>query len=699
MRAMGRRNLVACEGWDASSLRSMFMALPALGLFLLLLPSTHAADLMEAPRPKRQSVAELWGSIGAAPPEGKPAGLSPNHPSVRRSLEPDSSGYDALAGRLRIDLDFEDQAISGRIDWTLLVTAANLEHLCFDLDDSMLVRSVDLGGICPVYTHSESLLCIHLPQPAVAGDTVVVSIEYGGRPRLGFLWSLSFDEHNGVPIAYTNCEPAGSRMWWPCKDRPDDKFTMQLTVVVPDTLIAVSNGLLAGVEEPSPGKKAYTWVERYPISTYLVSFVATNFRSFHDTYVALDSTEMPLDYYAYPEDLEAAEEKWAFTPRVIEAFARLFGEYPFLDEKYGMAEFPWPGAMENQTLTSMGEYFLRLPQTEQPVVVHELAHQWWGDWVTCGTWKDIWLNEGFATYSEALWAEWVGGPDSLKAVMQAKKRPVFHGPIYDPLFLFNSTVYNKGAWALHMLRWVVGDSLFFHALRSYGQNHAYSNATTEELRETFEEVSGMDLGWFFEEWVYGEGRPTYWAHWEPFAPSLDGPCLVRMTIWQESSGDQMFKMPLCVRFDLGEEGTFDAVLWDSLEVQTFTIETPAVPLSASLDPDGWVLCSIRFVSDPQGAETPHTLTRWALGSPRPNPAVSATSIPLLVAPDGRRPPRLLIYDLQGRIVKHLHAGSSGYLWDGLNETGMPVAGGVYLGRLEGATSPGSAVRILRLGWH
>jgi aminopeptidase N len=577
--------------------------------------------------------------------------------------------------------------------------------LVFDFSDALPVLWASIDGVPAAFTQADDLLRLRFPAPPAPGDTLEASIAYRGRPEPGFLVGLRFSHHEGVSVVYTNCEPIAARTWWPCKDRPDDKFTADLRFIVPDTLIAASNGTLRETLELPGARRLFHWEERYPIATYLVSLVATDFATFSDTYVAADGREMPLTYYAFPEDLPRAMQDWAFTPRAIAALAGIFGEYPFLDEKYGMAQFPWAGAMEHQTLTSMGTYFLRLPEPADWVVVHELAHQWWGDLVTCGTWRDIWLNEGFATYAEALWAEHLAGPDSLRAVMQSKKSDHFHGACYDPDFIFNATVYRKGAWALHMLRRVVGNETFFAALRRYAADHAYGAAVTEDLKRAFESQWGHDLDWFFAEWIYGEGQPRYRVRWEPVAAEAPAGARARIEIVQESTGPDLFKMPLDALFLLRGGGEFRTVLWDSLAEQVFTVEVPAMPESLAIDPDGWVLGEVLYVAEPGATGEPSASHRagLALGAAAPNPSSASFRIPLRCEAPPTSGAWLSICDAAGRLVRRLGpspaaGGGWAFVWDGRDARGREAPAGIYLGRLETAAPAARVdrVRILRM---
>lgn len=613
----------------------------------------------------------------------------------REHWDPDSSGYDAVHVEMVVEPGIADESIDGQVVWTVVLRDPPPAELTFDFSDTMEVWCAEIGGLPCRMTHAQDRLTLYPPVPVEAGDTLRARIAYRGIPERGFLWGFDVSHHEGVPIIYTNCEPIAARTWWPCKDRPDDKFQADLSFIVPDSLIAASNGTLVETLALPGERTLYHWRESYPITTYLVSLVATNFATFDDTYIAIDGTEMPLTYFAYPEHLANAQAYWAFTPEAIGFYAELFGEYPFLGEKYGMAEYPWSGAMEHQTLTSMGAYFLTMSEPSDWVVVHELAHQWWGNWVTCGTWRDIWLNEGFAVYSEALWAEHLGGADSLRTFMLAKASDHFSGACYDPNFLFNATVYRKGAWVMHMLRHVVGDALFFETLRLWGERHAYGCAVTADLQAIFEEQWGHSLAWFFDQWVYGEGQPRYRVRWDPVAAAADGETIVRIEVLQETTGPTCFKMPLDARFTLAGGELFETILWDSLSAQEFTVTVPETPTRLQIDPMDWILGRVLYVASPSDAPLPPPATRLVLGSPRPNPSSERVRFDL---PAGMPASRLLIYDAAGRLVRQLpiSAGAEGLLWNGRDEQGRAVASGNYIARMDGAhNSEAQRILILR----
>jgi (E)-4-hydroxy-3-methyl-but-2-enyl pyrophosphate reductase len=618
--------------------------------------------------------------------------------------EPDSTGYDALHVRLTVTPDIEAVGLDGEAIWTVVVTEPELTSLMFDFFDNMTVRQAQVNGSLTTCSRGNNRLRLALPSTPSIGDTLVARISYTGVPEHGYFWGYDVRYHDDVPIVYTSCEPIASRTWWPNKDRPDDKFTADLIFIVPDTLTAVSNGVLVEQTQLSGNRKRFHWHEAYPIVSYLVSLTATNFAYFEDTYTAIDGTEMPLTYWAYPEDLERAQSEWAITKEAISLFANLFGEYPFIDEKYGMAEYPWGGAMEHQTLSSMGDYFFDYEATHAWVVVHELAHQWWGDWVTCEDWRDIWLNEGFATYCEALWAESQGGADSLRTYMKTKQSDFWRGSVYDPNFVLNGAVYRKGAWVLHMLRHVMGDDAFFPALRTYGARHAYSTAVTGDLVEVCEEFHGESLEWFFQQWIYGEGQPRYRLRWEPETPPFGDDYFVRLDVIQESTGPHLFKMPIDLVFHLTDGSEVATVIWDSLAQQEFMIQLPCELDSISVDPGGWLLAQTYYITEPQGVPDDELLRNpaFTLGAPSPNPMQQGTTIAFIKGSDETQSildeVELAIYDVSGRQIRRLDLdrdirGNLNFHWDGNTDHGFRATPGIYFARPSKGTDTNRATSL------
>ncbi|MFZ0391694.1 MAG: M1 family metallopeptidase, partial [Calditrichia bacterium] len=501
------------------------------------------------------------------------------------------SQYDVRFYDLQLELFPEFELLKGRVTITGQSLITGLTQVELDLYSPMTVDSVLAAGQPLAFTHDGLLLTVTLPAPAALNSLFSFTVVYQGNPETAYLGSWFWDEHQGESIIWSLSEPFGAPGWWPCKDDPADKAdSVFMEVILPDSLLTVSNGLLKSEQSLTGGRKSYRWETRYPVSTYLVALTATNFSQFQDWYISTGGDSMPVDFYVYPEHLNAAIEDFNVTVPMMNFFATVFGEYPFLQEKYGLVEFPWGGAMEHQTITSYGSGLITGNHYYDYINVHELAHQWFGDAITMRSWSHIWLNEGFASYAEALWQEHLAGASAYQAYMAQLDPGSFTGSVYvadttDINALFGQTVYYKGAWVLHMLRGVLGDADFFNALQTYANSPAlqYGTAVTEDFRQICETVSGYDLSWFFDQWIYREGRPHYVFNWE--VSGNQAPFTTTLTLHQLGG---LYKMPLQIRLSgAGNNSVF--TVWDSLEVQQFQFTTSFEPALLEVDPEQWVL--------------------------------------------------------------------------------------------------------------
>jgi aminopeptidase N len=366
--------------------------------------------------------------------------------------------------------------------------------------------------------------------------------------------------------------------------------------------MGLSNGLLTDSIQNGDSTTTFNWKSSYPIATYLVSVAVSKYCYWSDTYTSLDGTkQMPVVYYAFPKDSANAYNDWKRTPEMIRFFAKTYGEYPFINEKYGMAMFGWTqGSMENQTLTSMGYLIVDGNNSYEEIVVHELSHQWFGDAVTLKDWKNIWLNEGFATYSEALWEEYTKGKAAYLDYMRKYDYGYFKGTVYAPEgYIFSPsvypTIYQKGGWVLHMLRGVIGDENFFKLLREYFEKYEYKNAETKDFQTLAEEVSGQKMDWFFDEWVYeGTGRPRYEYSWkfENFQDQPNtGAYTVRLQLKQVQDDRDVYKMPIKIDVET-EAGTKEFTIFNDKREQSILLTVDSKPKEVQIDPEGWILKKI-----------------------------------------------------------------------------------------------------------
>jgi aminopeptidase N len=520
-----------------------------------------------------------------------------NHYRLQLRLTPNEVGNGGLfAGTV---------TINGKTTGT--VSAINI-----DAHSSLNIESVSLDGVPNDFRRNNRRISVPLPGPMPPGSAFAVVIKYqgsgsGGGTGGGVLFTLHGP--NSVPVVASFSEPFGAPLWWPCVDNPADKATAEVEVTVPQGNQAASNGVLDRIQMNSDQTVTYFWREDSPLSTYLVSVAATNYERFEDTYTALDGvTRMPLVYYAYPEHLDQARAKFGVTRSAMGIYAGLFGEYPFLGEKYGMAESPWGGAMEHQTITSISSTIVgSVTSSNQATIVHELAHHWWGDLVTMRTWDDIWLNEGFATYSEVLFFERFTGVSPGELLARSYDDGAVDGALggtvtaenLDNPFDDNGAVYRKGGWVLHMLRHVLGDQKFFDALRQYSTRYAFSNASTADFQHVCEELYGASLEWFFRQWIYARGRPIYKVSTEIGPADAGGNHTVTVVVKQKQSHgipgreNSNYIMPLDITTHY-PDGTSDTrVVFNETRKQRFTFTVAKQPVSVGLDESHWILRKVK----------------------------------------------------------------------------------------------------------
>lgn len=501
---------------------------------------------------------------------------------------------DVLHYDLHIDLYPDQKALKGSAAITMKLLDKNLKSIDLNFYDNMKISKILLNGAEKDFINEKTRLTIPLANPESSGDSLQLKIIYEGNPIRAGLGALTFGEIYNKSVVYNLNEPIYASTWFPCNDMPADKALLDIFITNDSSKTSVSNGKLIGVSVDGQ-RKTYHWRTVYPISTYLICIYSADYMNFTDKYISEDRTDtMSIEYYVFPEHLEFAKKDFEEHPKMIKYFSGTFGEYPFLKEKYGVAEFLWQlGAMEHQTITGIGSNFLNGRKFFNDIYVHELSHHWWGDCVGPATWKDIWLNEGFATYCEALYAESKSGPAALQSTMRSKYNENFKGTLYDPGDnLFSFTVYDKGGWVLHMLRWETGDSAFFKILRKYFEKYKYSTASTEDFKNICEEISGKNLTKFFEQWVYkGDDQIDLVYSWE--TEKEDSGFKVQLNLEQIQRDYPVYNFTIEASFGFnGGEDLYRKFYLDSRS-KDFEIKLEQKPVKLTLDPNNWLLAKIR----------------------------------------------------------------------------------------------------------
>jgi len=500
---------------------------------------------------------------------------------------PNTYNYDIVYHRLRFKVDPAIQFIDGEVT-TKYIAKETINSVIFDLSNDLEVSSVKQRGNDLTFSRStDNELIIDMPFTQNTNVLDSLTIAYSGVPPTSGFGSFITTQHNSTPVLWTLSEPFGAMEWWPCKQDLNDKVdTIDVYVTAPSVYISVSNGLEKSKVENSDGTVTTHFHHGYPIPAYLIAVAVTNY-SVYTQQAGVSPNQFPIVNYLYPESLNDNLVNLKQTPKIMDFFESIFTPYPFRREKYGHAQFGWGGGMEHTTVSFMGSF-------GRGLIAHELAHQWFGDKVTCGSWNDIWLNEGFATYLASLVIENFDGETAFvndKSNMINSITSSTDGAVYltdeeatNVNRIFNSRLsYNKGAMVLNMLRFKLGDAIFFQGLKNYLNDPilAYNYAKTPDLQAHLEAVSGMNLTEFFNDWVYNQGYPSYSISAKNYAP---GQVQITINQTQSHSSVSFFEMPVPIRLmgALGEQK--DIVLENTANEQTFIVDVPFVVTDVVFDP-------------------------------------------------------------------------------------------------------------------
>jgi len=498
---------------------------------------------------------------------------------LSRDLLPEQNLYDILYYALDVSINPTSESISGSVTITLKSKGNGLNNIILDAANHLAIENITSPGMLG-YSHSDDRLTIEYTNSLYEGEQKEILIHYHGGTGSGVAWEGGI-VYSGSQLYSLNC-PYGMSDWIPCKDHPSDKANgMDIKVTLPESYVVASNGTRSGIADNGNGTRTHHWIESYPIATYLFNISAASYNETIEYFQYSETDSMPIIYFT----TGTVPSGFHYVETALPIFSDLFGMYPFVDEKFAINKVPSNGwAMEHQNNVTTAT-------TSGMTQVHELGHQWFGDKVTTRDWQHGWLNEGFATYSEALYKEATQGVSSYHSYMNQMKwgwddnNSVFTTDTIGVWDIFDIIIYYKGAWVNHMLRHTMGDSLYFESLREYLDIYSGGNVVTEDLEAVVASHYGSDLSWFFDQWIYGDGHPEYEFLWAGSSSK------VKVEVSQQVTGSypSLFITPLDVRLR-GANGSEEIqVVWIDEHITSFLLTIDFHPTSLTLDPNGWVL--------------------------------------------------------------------------------------------------------------
>jgi aminopeptidase N len=564
------------------------------------------------------------------------------------SLAP-TANYDLNYSEIFIHPDTAKARLYGEVKHLFRLNTPS-PTISFDLNDSLKVNYVLWRNNFLPFTQSKNILTASFPY-TLPISTDSVKINYVGFTQSSGFGSYALQKHGADSIIsiWTLSQPYGARDWMPCKMTLDDKLdSVKILLEVPQGFMGVSNGLLKKVQQTGRGNLIYQWEHKYPIANYLIAFAVSNYDTIVRS-VKLKNDSLPIVCYVYPESKTEWEQDVRNVTSIMILFDSLFEGYPYASEYYGETQFGWGGGMEHQTNSFMYNLWFEL-------VAHELAHQWFGDKVTCGSWSDIWLNEGFATYGSGIAYEHLE-PIYFKPYLQTigrRARNATKGSIWvddttKVSRIFSGQLsYSKAAYVLHMLRWHIGDSLFFRSINDLHKEFANSFINTNNFQNIVERNTGKDLSYFFDQWIYGSGYPHYTLLWSKEKEQITIKLIQQTT---DSIVSPFFNLKVPIQIYSNNE-VAETVLEHNENGQVFTINFPKSFDSIGIDFNLKLLIGNKNVYKLDNVESKYS---WSF---HPNPAVSKVIV--VVDASSLNDIQFKLFDLNGKIVSSFQPNTKNY---------------------------------------
>lgn len=506
---------------------------------------------------------------------------------------------------LNLRFDLHNKEVFGTAVEKIVPLRTDLDSIHLDAVD-MTIKKVTMLGKSLTYMYDGNTLSISLGKTYGLDDTLTYTVVYSTIPKKGIFFVEADKAYpNRTPQVWSQSEMEDARYWFPCHDYPDDFLTSSVTATVPEDWTMVSNGILDWVRPDKTDKtKTFRWVESKPHVIYLISIVAGKYSEVEDHYGAT-----PVYYYVAPEYAKYAKENFSHTPDILRFFSEVTGyEYPW--QKLALSavtDFTF-GGMENVSAITLTDNTMHDVDAEPQVsstdlVSHETAHQWFGDLLTCRSWSNAWLNEGFATYFEALYGEHAFGKDHFNYEIyhdqqevigadRSQRRPTVYDRYNDPVDVFSVYIYPRGADILNMLRGIIGDQLFFKALKYYVHDFQHKNVDTHDFANAVREATGYNLNWFFDEWAYKGGHPVFDVDYS-YDDSLR---LLTLHVTQTQKVDSLtpvYRMPVGI-YVVTPSQKINKTIWvDSLS-STYMFNIDAKPLMVNFDEGNYLLKEVNF---------------------------------------------------------------------------------------------------------
>lgn len=625
--------------------------------------------------------------------EGKMSSLAAK-PTVANT---DEDKYDVKYVKLDISMTNVATTLGGNVITVAKVDAPTLSSYVFELEPPLVIDSVKIDGDLRTFTSVGDVHTVPFVSPLSAGTMFTAQVYYHGTPVSGTNFSAKGINALRSPswgnwATFTLSESYRAREWWPCKQSLRDKIdSSDIWITVDDSLKAGSNGLLQAVTAVAPGRLRYEWKERYPIDYYLISAAVGRYVDYsYYMHFTGSPDSMLIQNYVYdnPATLPNFKNVIDSTDEQINFFSSLFGRYPFWKEKYGHAMGALSGGMEHQTMTTLGFF-------QGWLVAHELGHQWFGDNVTCASWSDIVMNEGFASYSEFLYYDHFYSHAFALNDMRDRQDEVMSeldGSIYvddttsEPRIFSSRLTYDKGACMVHLLRQVINnDTYFFDILRNWQTAMKDSVGTTMEFKQLVKVmvgpvVNGINIDTFFQQWFYGEGFPAYTATWNKIGNDV----IVNLNqATTKPSSVSLFKVPLELRLRSALGDTVIRILNDQAS-QTFNFSWSKPMTSMSIDPNNWLIDSVTSITKDASLGVAGTIAGAI--TVQPNPSSTAWGVSGL-------PTECIISltDVTGKVLyKAAHSGN--------NTTVIPAqqyAAGMYLLRISNSTGNERVLKVVK----